>query len=99
MHSTQGIAPLLKKYLENRITKDELILLENWRKQDSKNEKFFYEITENDQIYEDTLTWLELQQHQDEHWLEGIKVQYPMLSTELNVTIRTITQPYIQPNR
>lgn len=99
MHSTQGIAALLKKYLENRITKDELILLENWRKQDSKNEKFFYEITENDQIYEDTLTWLELQQHQDEHWLETIKVQYPMLSTELNVTIRTITQPYIQPNR
>ncbi|NQD70431.1 FecR family protein [Sphingobacterium shayense] len=75
MHSTQGIAALLKKYLENRITKDELILLENWRKQDSKNEKFFYEITENDQIYEDTLTWLELQQHQDEHWLETIKAK------------------------
>lgn len=50
MHSTKGIAALVK-YLENRITNDELILLENWRKQNSKNEKFFYEITRNDQIY------------------------------------------------
>jgi len=73
MTATSKIAQLIKRYIDGDITAEEREVLEQWRGETPENEAFFKSLIEGDAVFEDGLSWAQLEQEQGEDWLRELK--------------------------
>ncbi|PRD47550.1 FecR family protein [Sphingobacterium haloxyli] len=73
MKAISKIARLIKRYMDGELTPEERIVLEQWRGETPENEAFFKSLTEGDEIFEDGLSWIQLEQEEGEDWLRKLK--------------------------
>lgn len=59
--------------MDGELTPEERIVLEQWRGETPENEAFFKSLTEGDEIFEDGLSWIQLEQEEGEDWLRKLK--------------------------
>jgi len=73
MKTSREVAALIKKYIEGNISSLESIQLDQWIKEKPEHEEFFKKILIEDELFEDALTWVNLNQTDHTEWLEDIK--------------------------
>ena len=73
MKATSKITQLIKRHMDGEITADEREALEQWRGETPENDAFFKMLTEGDAIFEDGLSWIQIEQEQGEDWLRELK--------------------------
>lgn len=73
MKAISKIAGLIKRYMDGDITPEERMVLDQWRSETPENEAFFKSIIEGDEIFEDGLSWIQIEKDQGEDWLRRLK--------------------------
>ena len=66
------IAQLIKKLFDESITEEEKSELNKWIEQHPKRKQFIEELNQHDQLFEEALQWIELENQDQESWLEKL---------------------------
>jgi len=73
MKTSKEVAELIKKYIEDTISSEESIQLNNWIKEKPEHEDFFKQVLIGDELFEDAFTWVNIKQQDQDKWLEEFK--------------------------